>query len=632
MSIDDMKRDRLRKFDLLEKNNINVFPSKANITHHINEVISSFNSLLESQTNITLAGRIMALRSHGNSIFLDIYDGTDRLQVYLKKDVVGDEKFKLFDKTIDIGDLVEVSGILFITQKEEQSLKADDWRILAKSLRPLPDKWHGLQDPEEKFRKRYLDILMDEDIRNLFIKKAKFWDVTREFLKEEGFLEVETPTLEVTTGGAEATPFRTYHEDFNLDVFLRISIGELWQKKLMAAGILRTFEIGRAYRNEGTDMNHVQEFTNMEFYMAYANYKDGMELVQRMYRKIAQEVFGTTKFETRGHTFDLSGEWPKIDYREAILKETDIDILKASQGEIEKKLQELKVEYDGVTRERMIDTLWKYCRKKISGPVFLVNHPKIVSPLAKSMPENPELTERFQIIIAGSEVGNGYSELNNPIDQRERFEAQQKFLEEGDREAMMPDWEFVEMLEYGMPPTCGFGFGEMLFAFLVDRPIRETQIFPLMKPKLDASDKKSDKPTDIAVVVLNNEANLEPWQVLNTVSHLNAAFGAREGKRLFFAPNMKTKDGKTVNFNIADAIMIKSGKNSKELQKLAGLAREEGLRIEEFIRPMIETSDDKKLVDFVASHNLDEIEYLGVLLFGKKSQVETMTKKFELYK
>ena len=357
--------------------------------------------------------------------------------------------------------------------------------MLSKSLLPLPEKWHGLQDIEERFRKRYLDILMDPEVKDLLIKKTKFWDTTRNFMKDHGFLEVETPSLEITTGGAEATPFKTYNEDFKLPLYLRISIGELWQKRLMAAGFSKTFEIGRAYRNEGSDANHLQEFTNMEFYWSYANYKDGMALVEELYKKIAQDVFGTMQFETRGHKFDFSGKWGTIDYCETVKKETGIDILNTTYDEVKNKLDKLEIKYDGTTMERMVDTLWKYCRRKISGPVFLIGHPKLVSPLSKSMPKNSELTERFQIIIAGSEVGNGYSELNDPISQAERFEVQQELIKAGDKEAMMPDYEFVEMLEYGMPPTCGFGFGEMLFAFLADKPIRETQMFPLMKPAKD---------------------------------------------------------------------------------------------------------------------------------------------------
>jgi lysyl-tRNA synthetase class 2 len=319
-------------------------------------------------------------------------------------------------------------------------------------------------------------------LRDVFVKKAKFWEVTRNFMKEQGFLEVETPTLEFTTGGAEARPFTTHHNDFDVDVHLRISVGELWQKRLMAAGFGKTFEIGRVYRNEGTSPEHLQEFTNLEFYWAYADYRDGMQLVKDLYLTIAKEVFGTTKFEARGHSFDLADDWAEIDYAGEIQKQTGINILEASEADMKAKLDELGVRYEGTNRERLTDTLWKYCRKNIAGPAFLVNHPLLVAPLAKARPDG-KTVEMFQPIIAGSEVGRGYSELNDPVDQRERFKAQQKLLEAGDEEAMMPDWEFVEMLEYGMPPTCGFGFGERLFAFLVGKPLRETQLFPLMRPK-----------------------------------------------------------------------------------------------------------------------------------------------------
>jgi lysyl-tRNA synthetase class 2 len=251
----------------------------------------------------------------------------------------------------------------------------------------------------------------------------------------------------------------------------------------MAAGFPKTFEIGRVYRNEGSSPDHLQEFTNMEFYWAYADYEAGMKLVIDLYRKVAEETFGTTKFTTRGHTFDFNDEWKQIDYTEEIVRQTGINVLDASETEMTAKLDELGVKYTGTNKERLTDTLWKYCRKNISGPAFLVRVPKLVSPLAKSCADDPRVTERFQVLLAGSEVGNGFSELNDPVDQRARFELQQGMIERGDDEAMMPEWEFVDMLEHGMPPTCGFGFGERLFAFLVDKPLRETQLFPLLKPR-----------------------------------------------------------------------------------------------------------------------------------------------------
>ena len=482
-SIDEIRDARIKKLELLKARGINPYPAESKKELSLIEAIDSFETLEKNNEKKWIAGGVMSIRGQGAIIFVTLKDGTADFQALFKKDSLEEEKFSLFGEVVDIGDFIEVEGNFFATKRGEKTIEAKDWRMLSKSLRPLPEKWHGLQDAEEKFRKRYLDILMNEETKNLLLQKTKFWDTARNFMKENGFLEVETPSLEITTGGAEATPFKTYNEDFKLPLYLRISIGELWQKRLMAAGFSKTFEIGRAYRNEGTDANHLQEFTNLEFYWAYANYKDGMKLVEKLYQKIAKDVFGKTLFETRGHKFDLGGKWEKIDYRETVKKETGIDILSTTYDEVKNKLEELDIVYDGETMERMVDTLWKYCRKKIAGPVFLTGHPKLVSPLSKSMPNNLELTERFQIIIAGAEVGNGFSELNDPIDQAERFQTQQELLQAGDKEAMMPDLEFVEMLEYGMPPTCGFGFGELLFAFLADKPLRETQFFPLMKPK-----------------------------------------------------------------------------------------------------------------------------------------------------
>jgi lysyl-tRNA synthetase class 2 len=425
----------------------------------------------------------MVVRGQGAILFVDLQDGTGKLQVVLKSDVLSADTFQLFKDAVDAGDFIEVTGTLFTTDRGQQSILMTSWGMLSKSLLPLPDKYHGLQNEDERFRKRYLDLLTRDELRALFLRKEKFWDVTRAFMKEHGFTEVETPTLELTTGGAEARPFSTHHNDFDINVFLRISVGELWQKRLMAAGFDKTFEIGRTYRNEGTSPNHLQEFTNLEFYSAYANYEDGMELVEALYRTIAREVYGTTTFTRGEHTFDLAHAWKRIDYTEEVKAQTGIDLATATEADIIAKLQELKVTYDGENRERLTDTLWKYCRKNIAGPAFLINHPKLVSPLAKEVVGVPGATQRFQPIIAGTEVGNGYSELNDPLEQRARFDLQQDLIDRGDEEAMMPDHEFVEMLEHGMPPACGFGFGERLFAILEDKPIRETQLFPLMRPK-----------------------------------------------------------------------------------------------------------------------------------------------------
>lgn len=479
-SLEELRSVRLEKKKKLEESGFLSYPSKTNRTTDIKTLIDTF----EEGKVETIAGRILALRPQGALIFLNISDGSGMMQGLLKKnESEEDTLFDLFFDTVDIGDFVELSGSTFVTKRGEKTLQVGSWTMLTKSLLPLPEKWHGITDPDERYRKRYLDILSDPELKELFFKKAKFWDVIRAFMKEKGFLEVETPTLEITTGGAEANPFKTHHDDFDIDVYLRISIGELWQKRLMASGFPKTFEIGRAYRNEGTSPDHLQEFTNIEFYMAYADYEAGMMFVEELYKKIAYEVFGTTVFSTRGHTFDLSNSWERISYVDEIKKQTGIDVLEATESEMKEVLEKLEVVYSGENRERLMDTLWKYCRKNISGPAFLVRVPKLVSPLAKSCLDDARVTERFQVLLAGSELGNGFSELNDPIDQRERFTLQQELIDRGDNEAMMPEWEFVEMLEHGMPPTCGFGFGERLFAYLCDKPLREVQLFPLMRPK-----------------------------------------------------------------------------------------------------------------------------------------------------
>ncbi|HEY4509038.1 MAG TPA: lysine--tRNA ligase [Candidatus Paceibacterota bacterium] len=482
-SLDEIRKNRLEKIEILKKAGINPYPAKVPRDFPIDFLKTNFDAQSKSGENISVAGRVMALRGQGAILFAVLFDGTEKIQAIIKKDVLSNEAFSLLVNTVDVGDFISVTGKAMLSERGEQSVMAESWVMASKSLLPLPEKWHGLQDIEERYRKRYLDFLMNPELRELLIKKSKFWDTTRDFMKNAGFLEVETPTLETTTGGAEATPFKTHHNDYDLDVYMRISIGELWQKRLMAGGFPKTFEIGKAYRNEGTSPEHAQEFTNMEFYWSFADYNDGMELVREMYIEIAKEVFGTTRFTTHGHSFDLMDNWERIDYVLKVKEITGIDLLSASEEDMKNKLVELGVSYDGENRERLTDTLWKYCRKQISGPAFLINHPKLVAPLSKANPDNSATTQRFQPIIAGSEVGNGYSELNDPIDQKERFEAQQKLIDAGDTEAMMQDDEFVEMLEYGMPPTCGFGFGERLFAILADKPLRELQTFPLMRPK-----------------------------------------------------------------------------------------------------------------------------------------------------
>ncbi len=484
-NLNELRKTRVEKLKKIESAGLNAYPATAKRTHTIDEVLVDFAKLEKSSKEIYIVGRLRGRRGHGGLLFFDVEDGSAKIQVLFKKDKIGEKGFKFFEDVFDVGDFIQVKGEVKKTRTGEKTIVASDFKMLAKALLPLPEKWHGLKDEEERLRKRYLDVLFNPEVKEMIEKKAVFWNSVREFLQGKGFLEVETPVLETVTGGADAEPFATHHNALDMDVYLRISMGELWQKRLMVAGFEKTFEIGRQFRNEGMDAEHLQDYTQMEFYWAYADYKDCMKLTEELFKYVAKKTFGTLKFKIGDFDIDLGKKWERYDYQSIIQKYTKIDILAVDLKTIEKKLQELGVDYDkkGINKGRAIDNLWKYCRKKIAGPGFLINEPVIISPLAKRSEKNPELTERFHVILAGSELANGYSELNNPIDQAERFKEQEKLREAGDAEAQMHDKDFVEALEYGMPPTTGFGMSERLFSFLMNKPIRECQIFPLMRPR-----------------------------------------------------------------------------------------------------------------------------------------------------
>lgn len=414
---------------------------------------------------------------------MHLQDKFGQIQVYVREDALTELEYEIF-LNADLGDIVGIEGYVFRTNMGELSVKATKYTHLVKALRPLPEKYHGLADSEIKLRKRYLDIMTDPEVRDLFKKKQKFWATVRNILLEEDFLEVETPILENSAGGAAATPFITHHNDLDIDVFLRISMGELWQKKLLVAGYEKTFEIGRQFRNEGMSPEHLQDYTQMEFYWAYADYKDGMELVKRLYREITKNVLGTSKFISKGYEIDMDAEWQIYDFETIIKDGTGISIYEATKEDIIKKLKQEGIEFDpNVSYWRLVDILWKMVRKTLTGPGFLVGQPVELNPLPKRLKEDQRKVAQFQVILAGSEMGNGYNELNDPIDLESRFLEQRKMSEAGDKEAHEHDYEFIEALEYGMPPAFGFGVSERLFSTLMNRPIRECVLFPLMKPR-----------------------------------------------------------------------------------------------------------------------------------------------------
>lgn len=480
--IDEILAARRAKLEAIRERGIDPYPPKSHRDTSLSAVFENFDNLSSSEKKITVAGRILGFRDQGKIVFIDIDDGSARLQLVLAGESVPDLDF--WKSVIDIGDFIESSGVLFITKRGEKSLKADTLRMLSKSLRPLPSDFYGLEDTETRLRKRYLELVLDTGVREMFRKKAVYWETFRNALLDKGFLEVETPVLELTPGGAEAEPFVTRYNALDTDFYLRISL-EISLKKLMVGGYEKVFEIGRIFRNEGIDADHLQDYTQLEFYWAYTDYEDLMTFINDTYQKVIEAVNGSTKTTWRGTEVNWSGSWPKIDYFEIFEEKTGINLKTASDADLLKKAVSAGLKADEtIGRGRLIDLLFKkFARPHLIQPAFLVNPPIEIEPLAKRIPGDSSRVYRFQVVACGSELGKGFSEANDPIDERERFEDQMKLREKGDAEAQMLDEDFLEALEYGMPPMSGFGISERLFAFLMDKPIRETVFFPPMRRK-----------------------------------------------------------------------------------------------------------------------------------------------------
>jgi len=480
---------RLEKMKGLQEIGVDPFGGdKFVLSHHsasIKNQVSGYarEELGEKKISVSIAGRIMTKRVKGKAGFAHIQDVEGQIQIYIRKDAVSEQEFEIFNKA-DIGDIIGVVGEVFKTEAGEVSVRVHNLCHITKALKPLPEKFHGITDDDLRFRRRYLDIIMNSEVKERFIKKQLFWSAIRNYLLERGFLEVETPSLEVTAGGAAATPFKTHHNALDIDVFLRISMGELWQKKLLVAGYEKTFEIGRQFRNEGISNEHLQDYTQMEFYWAYADCRDGMNMVKDMYRKITWTVMGSSKFVSRGFEIDVDNEWQIYDFETVIKENTGIGIYDTTEGEIKAKLDSINIPYDpSLTFWRLVDVLWKVVRKDLSGPGFLTGQPVQLNPLPKRLKSDPRKVDQMQVILAGSEMGNGYSELNDPLDLEARFKEQREMSEAGDAEAHNDDKDFIEALKYGMPPAFGFGVSERLFSVMIDKPIRECVLFPLMKPE-----------------------------------------------------------------------------------------------------------------------------------------------------
>ena len=455
-TLQDYRNERLRKLEELQKLGIDPYPARSERTHTCNQIVNDFEDLEGKE--VSVVGRVMNLRKFGKLAFIVLRDSSGQVQLFLhgpdvteldaKRGTLGMKQLSLLDS----GDYLQATGIVIKTKTGEISVGVRELRLLTKSLRPIPEK---LENKEERFRRRYLDMNVNQEVRQRFIRRSKFWQATRDFLNNNGFIEINTPVLEYTTGGADANPFVTYMDALDKQQFyLRIS-QELPLKRLIGAGFEKVYDLGPRFRNESYSDEHLPEHIAMEWYAAYWDWQKGRSFMEDMYKYVLEETFGTLKFNIKGFDIDMGRAWEVWDYAEVIAKHYDIDVYNTTIEEVTKKLKENNLEIkktDSIPRG--IDKLWKNIRKDVAGPVWLVNTPKFISPLAKSNVDNPLAVERFQPVIAGTELGNGYSELNDPIDQLNRFTEQQAMRDAGDDEAMMLDIDFVEMLEYGMPPTC----------------------------------------------------------------------------------------------------------------------------------------------------------------------------------
>ncbi len=486
--LSDLEQQRLDKAERIRQRGIDLYPPRVQRTHTTQEAIAAFQAAGEADgQTVSVAGRLMSVRVMGRSTFAHIADGSGRLQIYLRQDDVGQEAYEFFTRDFDLGDFVGVTGALFCTRTGEITVRAQSFELLAKSLHPLPEKWHGLKDVETRYRHRYADLIANEDVRQVFITRARVTRALRRFLDERGFLEVETPILQPIYGGAAAKPFVTYHNQLHQDLYLRISF-ELYLKRLIVGGYERVYEIGRDFRNEGVSYKHNPEFTQLEFYWAYADYNNLMDLTEEMIATVTQEVLGTTRITYQGHEIELAPPWRRITLRQAVLEETGIDY--ENYPDAESLLQAIH-KYGGAaepkaTRGKLIDpTLTNYVEAHLIQPTFLYDYPVEVSPLAKKKPDDPTHVERFEFFIGGLEMGNAFTELNDPLDQEQRFLEQGRAHAAGDEEAHPMDEDFLLALRYGMPPTAGWGMGvDRLTMLLTDQSsIRDVILFPHLRSK-----------------------------------------------------------------------------------------------------------------------------------------------------
>jgi lysyl-tRNA synthetase class 2 len=484
----DLMRQRKAKLNEIREAGIDPYPHQYVPTHTTSGIHKEFEDVDETpdETNrVTIAGRIMTKRDHGKSSFAHLQDSTGQTQIYVRRDDVGADSYRIY-RRFDVGDIIGASGVVFRTRTGELTILVDKVELLSKSIRPLPEKWHGLQDKQTRYRQRYADLIMNPEVKEVFVKRAKIVQAIRDMLNEQNFIEVETPVLQPIYGGASARPFTTYHNTLDQPLYLRIA-NELYLKRLIVGGFDRVYEFSRDFRNEGMDRDHNPEFTMLELYQAYANYLEIMELTENLIAQTVEKIHGATKIVYQDQEMDFTPPWRRITMIESIQEYTDIDPDALSAHELYTKAVNSGIELAGdESKGEIIAELFDvYVESKLIQPTFIYDYPIEVSPFAKKKPENPELVERFEFFISGMEVGNAFSELNDPIDQRQRFMEQASNLAKGDEEAFMVDEDYLRALEYGMPPTGGLGIGiDRLTMLLTDQySIRDVILFPQMRPE-----------------------------------------------------------------------------------------------------------------------------------------------------
>ena len=651
-TLKDFRDERLRKLDELRALGVNPYPAKTSRTHNNAAIVGDFAKLENQQ--VTVVGRIKSIRKFGKIAFVVIRDESGSVQLFWRaggaapnfaSSELGIENIAL----LDTGDFVECTGKVIKTQTGEISVEVASLRLLTKALRPMPSEQEGFTDKEERLRRRYIDMNVNQDVHDRFVRRSKFWQATRDFLIKEGFLEINIPVLEHTTGGADANPFVTHMDALDQDFYLRIS-HELPLKRLIGAGYEKVFDIGPRFRNENYSDEHLPEHVAFESYGAYQDYEVGMELYERQMKHVAKETWGTLTFDdVNGFKVNLDQKWPVVNYADIMHDRFGVDVFSPDLKQLKKILTDNGTKLEGdINVNRAMDSVWKLIRKESAGPFWLVHEPVEISPLAKQDPADPRVTQRFHPVIAGTEMGNGYSELNDPVDQLNRFLEQQNMRDAGDAEAQMLDIDFVEMLEYGMPPACGWSYSERFFWMFEGVTAREGVPFPQLRTDVDevtkaiypqvydlaqtthkkSSDREQDFTKRIVSVV---RKDLEPWRVANAVAHMQAIIGTKvPGKVLTSGDTFVGTDGVALPRNSQYPIIIMRA-DEKELHKLYENVKKANLPHHVFIKEMQDTTNDQEIVDTLTKQAIKDTEFYGVSFFAPNDQADTLTKGLQLW-